>query len=193
VLESLRVSTSATRIVAGSKGASRRPPDLVPPIDRQYTFPVLHRTEAVTTGEERAFLEWFPYLAEIGRRAEPDIEARSIVVASWRRVQPRFVDNAIIGSMRGDGSSSMRVSSDRHETGLNGLERGLLGRTVRKAGRSDDRAWRRFVWMPGDVRVLRPRPDQEAPVLGAPDEHTVQFASYDELMDDIDRVIQGEG
>ena len=47
--------------------------------------------------------------------------------------------------------------------------------------------------MPGDVRVLRPRLGQEAPVPGTPDEHTVRFASYDELMDDIDRIIQRKG
>jgi hypothetical protein len=38
VLSSLRVSTSATRIVAGSKALHHVLPNLVPPIDRQYTF-----------------------------------------------------------------------------------------------------------------------------------------------------------
>ena len=49
------------------------------------------------------------------------------------------------------------------------------------------------MWMSGDVRVLRPRPNQAAPVLRTPDEHSVRFASYDELMDDIDRIIQRQG
>ena len=49
------------------------------------------------------------------------------------------------------------------------------------------------MWTAEDVRVLRPGPVQEAPVLGTPDEHTIRFASYDELMDDIDRIIQREG
>jgi hypothetical protein len=64
---------------------------------------------------------------------------------------------------------------------------------VRKADRSADRAWRRFVWTAEDARVLRPGPGQQVPVLGTPDEHTVRFASYDELIDDIDRIIQREG
>jgi hypothetical protein len=90
------------------------------------------------------------------------------------------------------GVTPMSASSERHDTGLDGLERDLLGQIVRKVDRSDDRAWRRFVWMPGNVRVLRSRPDREAPVLGTPDEHVVWFASHHELMDDIDRIIRGE-
>lgn len=102
VLGSLRVSTSATRIVAGSKALHHVLPDLVPPIDRQYTFQFFTGQKAVTTGDERAFLEWFPYLAEIGRHAADGIEealARSGFMATGAA---KVVDNAIIGFMQGD-------------------------------------------------------------------------------------------
>jgi hypothetical protein len=66
VLASLRVSTSATRIVAGSKALHHALPALVPPIDRQYTFRFFTGQKAVTAGDEQAFLDWFPSLAEIG-------------------------------------------------------------------------------------------------------------------------------
>lgn len=102
VLGSLRVSTSATRIVAGSKALHHVLPDLVPPIDRQYTFQFFTGQKAVTTGDERAFLEWFPYFGEIGRRAAPAIEA-ALARSGFMATGPaKVIDNAIIGFMQGD-------------------------------------------------------------------------------------------
>ena len=105
VLGALRVSTSATRIVAGSKALHHVLPDLVPPIDRQYTFQFFTGQKAVTTGDERAFLEWFPYLAEIGRRAATEIRDaldRGGIMATGAA---KVIDNAIIGFMQGAGGA----------------------------------------------------------------------------------------
>ena len=102
VLGSLRVSTSATRIVAGSKALHHVLPNLVPPIDRQYTFQFFTGQKAVTTGDERAFLEWFPYFSEIGGRAAEDI-ARALARGGFMATGPaKVIDNAIIGFMQGD-------------------------------------------------------------------------------------------
>jgi hypothetical protein len=102
VLGSLKVSTSATRIVAGSKALHHALPELVPPIDRQYTFQFFTGQKAVNSGDEQAFLEWFPYLAEIGRRAADDIQEaldrRGFMATSAAKV----VDNAIVGFMQRD-------------------------------------------------------------------------------------------
>ena len=103
VLGALRVSTSATRIVAGSKALHHVLPDLVPPIDRQYTFQFFTGQKAVTTGDERAFLEWFPYLAEIGRRAATEIEDALDRGGFMATGAAKVIDNAIIGFMQGDG------------------------------------------------------------------------------------------
>ncbi len=103
VLGALRVSTSATRIVAGSKALHHVLPDLVPPIDRQYTFQFFTGQKAVTTGDERAFLEWFPYLAEIGRRAASEIRDVLDRGGFMATGAAKVVDNAIIGFMQGDG------------------------------------------------------------------------------------------
>jgi len=101
VLASLRVSTSATRIVAGSKALHHVLPALVPPIDRQYTFQFFTGQKAVTKGDERALLAWFPYLAEVGHRAKDDIDA-ALTRGGFMATGPaKIIDNAIIGFMQG--------------------------------------------------------------------------------------------
>jgi hypothetical protein len=100
VLGSLKVSTSATRIVAGSKALHHILPDLVPPIDRQYTFRFFTGQKAITSGDERAFVEWYPYLAEIGRRAADSI-AEAVSRGGFMATGPaKVIDNAIIGFMQ---------------------------------------------------------------------------------------------
>jgi hypothetical protein len=97
VLGSLRVNTSATRIVVGSKALHHVLPDLVPPIDRQYTFQFLTGQKAVTTGDERAFLARFPHLAEISRRAAPDIQDVLDRGGFMATGAAKVVDNASLG------------------------------------------------------------------------------------------------
>lgn len=78
----------------------------------------------------------------------------------------------------------------RHCGELNGSERDLLGQVVKKLDRAGDQTWRRFVWMEGDIRVVRRGTGAaEAASSGSPDEHAVRFAEADELMDAIDRII----
>jgi hypothetical protein len=106
VIASTKASTSETQIVAGSKTLHHVLPDLVPPIDRQYTFRFFTGQKMLTGGDERAFLEWFPYLAEIGRRCCNSIDravARGGVMATGRA---KLIDNAIIGFMLAQGGST---------------------------------------------------------------------------------------
>lgn len=103
VLGALKVSTSATRIVAGSKALHHVLPDLVPPIDRQYAFQFFTGQKAVNSGDERAYLEWFPYLAEIGRRASAEIDEAIARGGFMATSAAKVVDNAIIGFMQGTG------------------------------------------------------------------------------------------
>jgi hypothetical protein len=103
VLGSLKVSTSATRIVAGSKALHHVLPDLVPPIDRQYTFQFFTGQKAVNSGDDRAFMEWFPYLSEIGRRVRAEIDEALGRGGFMATSAAKVIDNAIIGFMQGDG------------------------------------------------------------------------------------------
>ena len=100
IIASLKVSRSDTRIVAGSKALHHVLPDLVPPIDRQYTFQFFTGQKSVPNGDERAFLEWFPYLCEIGRRCRSNIET-AIRSGGFMATGPaKIIDNAIIGFMQ---------------------------------------------------------------------------------------------
>jgi hypothetical protein len=100
VIGSLRVSTSETRIVAGSKALHHVLPDLVPPIDRQYTFRFFTGQKAVTGGDERAFGEWFPYFVEIASRGRVPIEEALARQGFMATSVTKVIDNAIIGFMQ---------------------------------------------------------------------------------------------
>jgi hypothetical protein len=104
IISSVRVSTSATRIVAGSKTLHHFLPDLVPPIDRQYTFQFFTGQKMVTTGEEQAFTEWFPYFSEIGRRCRANIDATLARAGFMATGAAKVIDNAIIGFMQRSGA-----------------------------------------------------------------------------------------
>ena len=100
IIASLRVSRSETRIVAGSKALHHELPELVPPIDRQYTFRFFTGQKAVNHGDEKAFLEWFPLLCEIGRRCPGEIRAALERGGVMATSQSKVIDNAIIGFMQ---------------------------------------------------------------------------------------------
>jgi hypothetical protein len=85
----MKVSTSQTQIVAGSKFLHHLLPDLVPPIDRQYTFSFFTGQKAVYGGDRPAFLEWFPQVARVARAVAERSPTRCAAVASWRPVRER--------------------------------------------------------------------------------------------------------
>ena len=96
VIASIKVSTSGTQIVAGSKFLHHLLPDLIPPIDRQYTFRFFTGQKAVAA-EREAFLAWFPRLVEIARRCRGAIFA-AIDSGGFMATGPaKVIDNAIMG------------------------------------------------------------------------------------------------
>lgn len=99
IVAHLKVSTSETQIVAGSKALHHVLPDLVPPIDRQYTFRFFTGQKQVM-GDKRAFLEWYPHLMEIGRRARESITATLERGGFMATGEAKVIDNAIIAFMR---------------------------------------------------------------------------------------------
>ncbi len=100
VIAAIRVSTSETQIVAGTKTLHHVLPGLIPPIDRQYTFRFFTGQKQIPSGDQRAFLEWFPYLAEIGRRCRGAIETAIDRGGPMASGPAKVIDNAIIGFMQ---------------------------------------------------------------------------------------------
>jgi len=99
VIAAIRASTSETQIVAGSKTLHHVLPSLIPPIDRQYTFRFFTGQKVIPSGE-RAFLEWFPYFAEIGQRCRGPIDAAISRGGLMATGPSKVIDNAIIGFMQ---------------------------------------------------------------------------------------------
>lgn len=98
VIAAIRASTSDTQIVAGTKTLHHVLPDLIPPIDRQYTFRFFSGQKQVPSGDQRAFLEWFPYLAEIGRRCCDAIEIAVNRRGPMATGPAKVIDNARLRS-----------------------------------------------------------------------------------------------
>lgn len=111
IIATIRASTSETQIVAGSKTLHHVLPDLIPPIDRQYTFRFFTGQKAVHSGDQRAFLEWFPYLAEIGQRCHTSIEA-AVGRGGTATGPSKVIDNAIIGFMQAKDTDQVATDPD---------------------------------------------------------------------------------
>ena len=72
-------------------------PDLVPPIDRQYTLMFFAGHKTMTAGDEQAFTAWFPLLTEIARRCQPAID-EAVARGGYMATGPaKVIDNAIVG------------------------------------------------------------------------------------------------
>ncbi len=90
-----QLSASATQVVAGTKALHHLLPDLIPPVDREYTIRFFHENKMMNMGDEAAFKEVYPALAEIASRATDNLKVND---RSPMNTSPtKIIDNAIIG------------------------------------------------------------------------------------------------
>ena len=99
IIAHVKVSTSRTQIVAGSKMLHHLLPDLIPPIDRQYTFSFFTGQKMVAS-DRAAFLDWYPQLAAIGVRCQQPIYDAIKRAGFMATGEAKVVDNAIMGFMQ---------------------------------------------------------------------------------------------
>lgn len=99
VIAAVKVSRSRTQIVAGSKMLHHILPDLIPPIDRQYTFSFFTGQKMVPS-DHAAFLDWFPQFATIGRRCQEPIRDTISRGGFMATGEAKVIDNAIMGFMQ---------------------------------------------------------------------------------------------
>ena len=94
-VSSARLSASGTQIVAGTKALHHLLPELIPPIDRTYTIRFFHENTLMPRGDEDAFREVYPALAEIASRASDHLRVNNRSPMNTSRT--KILDNAIIG------------------------------------------------------------------------------------------------
>jgi hypothetical protein len=99
VIAYIKVSMSQTQIVAGSKFLYHVLPDLVPPIDRRYTFRFFTGRQRVQS-DRVAFLDWFPRMAGIGAYCDEPIREAIDRGGYMATSAAKVIDNAIMGFMQ---------------------------------------------------------------------------------------------
>lgn len=98
VIKQLKVSIADAQIVANSKALHHLLPNLMPPIDRTYTYSFLYNRTGLSLNEEEAFLEFFPQLAKLARVNGERIQAW--IGKGFHSSETKVIDNAIIGYVR---------------------------------------------------------------------------------------------
>jgi hypothetical protein len=95
VFENTRVCVSQTKIVANSKALHHIIPDLMPPIDREYTLRFFYNHTTLNQGDEVAFKEIYPHFHRIASTCKDKIMSR--IVVGMNTSQTKVIDNAIVG------------------------------------------------------------------------------------------------
>jgi hypothetical protein len=95
ILTRLKVSQAAAQIVANSKTLHHLLPELVPPIDRQYTFRFFYGRKMLNVEERTAFLEMFGRLLGVGNTQRETID--KLAGEAWNTSRAKVVDNAVMG------------------------------------------------------------------------------------------------
>jgi hypothetical protein len=72
-------------------------PDLIPPIDRRYTF---FTGQKMVASDRAAFLEWLPVLASIGAKSREPIRDTIKRGGFMATGEAKVIDNAIMGFMQ---------------------------------------------------------------------------------------------
>lgn len=98
ILDSLRVGTSGTKLVANSKALHHLLPALVPPIDRAYTLRFFYNNTMLNKGDEATFKEIYPYFHRIALARRDQITSH--LGTGMNTSETKVIDNAIVGFVR---------------------------------------------------------------------------------------------
>lgn len=114
VISGLKVGEGETKIVAGSKALHHILPELVPPIDREYTIRFFFHNKNLYQGDHKAFVEVFSHFHQIAKQCRDKIEAQ---IGRGMNTSPiKVIDNAIVGFVR-----TRLKSENRSQTTLDRL------------------------------------------------------------------------
>jgi hypothetical protein len=94
VIDTLGITRTKSRLVAGTKALHHLLPRLVPPMDRAYTAAFFGWSPQRVQGNEEAFFRRaFPALGEVARRVQPE----QYVSGGWNSSITKVVDNSVVG------------------------------------------------------------------------------------------------
>lgn len=99
IISGLQISTTHTQIVAGSKALHHVLPDLVPPIDRQYTVQFFYGY-ARTNPDQKEFVRIFSNFHAIAVRCRDEIRSpvsNRTDAGEMNTSATKIIDNAIVG------------------------------------------------------------------------------------------------
>lgn len=96
IISALNIGVGETKIVIGSKALHHVLPELVPPIDRQYTVTFFFHHTTFNQGDQAAFSEMFPRFHKIAVSRASEI-AQLLGVGSMSTSRMKIIDNAIVG------------------------------------------------------------------------------------------------
>ena len=95
VIAELKVGVGETKIVAGSKAHHHLLPELLPPIDREYTIRFFLHHTTLNQGGRLAFMELYPAFHQIALSCREHIE--SLLGKGMHTSYTKVIDNAIVG------------------------------------------------------------------------------------------------
>ena len=95
VISRLKVGIGKTKIVSGSKALHHLLPDLVPPIDREYTIRFFYNHTTLNRGDEKPFKEMYPRFHHIAISCRAEIKSR--IGRGMNTSITKVIDNAIVG------------------------------------------------------------------------------------------------
>ena len=98
ILDSLRVGTSGTKLVANSKALHHLLPALVPPIDRSYTLRFFYDNTTLSKGDEATFKEIYPHFHRIAVTRREQITSH--LGTGMNTSETKVIDNAIVAFVR---------------------------------------------------------------------------------------------
>jgi len=115
VISGLNIGCGLTKIVAGSKALHHVLPELVPPIDREYTLRFFFNHKTLNQGDAAAFGEIYPRMHRIAAECSGKIQGR--IGRGMNTSATKVIDNAIVGFVRAKLRAVSDASGAERETG----------------------------------------------------------------------------
>jgi hypothetical protein len=97
IVDELKVGVGRTKLIANTKALHHLLPDLVPPIDRQYTLQFFYNNTNINRNEWEMFIEMYSMFHKISLTRKHDIHRWVSERIGMNTSPTKVIDNAIVG------------------------------------------------------------------------------------------------